>query len=69
MKTVILLMLAAFLLTGCSFNKYAIRQKQCRLSQEFAQTLHSVPACKDPLRTYLLWDMRPKGRWPFNFLQ
>ena len=65
----LLLILTCLLLTSCSVQRYAGRQKQCRDAQEFAQYLHSVPSHKDPLRTYLLWDIRPKGQWPFQFLK
>lgn len=68
-KKLLMSILIGVLLTACTPHKFAARQKQCRNAQEFAQYLHSVPSHKDPLRTYLFWDIRPKNHWPFNYLQ
>jgi len=59
------------MVTGCSVSKmqYSVRQHKNRIAQENAQYEHSISAGNDWTRPYRHGWERPKGSWPFQFLQ
>jgi|GEM_PF-2187606 len=68
-RKLIALLLLVSALTGCTSVKYATRKHHNHVAQDVIQYEHSRPACKDPGRIDRHWSERPKGSWPFQFLQ
>lgn len=68
---ILVLALAVILISfsSCTALKYKQRRHQNRVFQEVQQHQNSISANKDWTRMYRNWDRRPKGHWPFEFLQ
>lgn len=69
MKKLLIYIALALLLSSCATTKYKVRKHRNRIAQEELQNTHSLSAHEDWTRAFRNWHNRPKGRWPFNFLQ
>lgn len=54
-------MITLLMFSSCGINKYSGRQRANHIKQQEIQYEHSVPACKDPMRSTRNWWNRPQG--------
>jgi len=69
MKKLFITLAVALLLSSCATAKYKIRNHRNKIAQETIQYQRSLSAHEDWTRAYRNWYNRPRGRWPFNYLQ
>lgn len=69
MKKLLIYIALALLLSSCATAKYKVRKHRNKIAQETIQYQRSLSAHEDWTRAFRNCHNRPKGRWPFNFLQ
>jgi len=69
MKKLIIFIALLLVLSSCATTKYKVRNRHNKIAQETIQYQRCLNAHQDWTRAFRNWHNRPKGHWPFNFLQ
>ena len=55
----LIFIITVLILSSCSASKYGVRQRRNHIKQQEIQYEHSIPACKDHMRSTRNWWNRP----------